>query len=342
MKSHIPSIVWTWGRTRFVQLALALIVGILPAAANRAQAQSGNVYTSTNSMFGNSVVMFHRATGGTLRPIGTYFTGGMGTGGGLSNAGAVILSPNHRFLYAVDAGSNDIAAFAIRPYGLEWISNTPSGGTKPISLTANGNLLYVLNAGGADNINGFILKSNGTLTPLAHSTRPLSGTGTGAAQIAFSPDGAQLVVTERATNRIDVFAVGENGLAGAPIVTPSFGATPFGFDFDPAGHLIVSEAFGGADSASAVSSYFVSSYGSLPITGSARDGQSAACWIEVSKTGAYAWTTNTGSSTVSAYNIAPNGRLSLFPDSGIVAKSGEWQQADRHGNGRAGEISIRA
>lgn len=320
MKRCFASAAWTLGRVHTTRLVLTLMVGTLLAATNSVQAQ-GDVYTSTNSLFGNSVVMFNRAMNGTLTPIGSFFTGGMGTGSGLGNAGAVIISPNHKFLYAVDAGSNDIAAFAIRAHGLQWLSNTASGGAKPISLTAHGDLLYVLNAG-ADNITGFTINSDGTLAALVSSTQPLSGTGTGSAQVEFSPNGELLVVTEKATNKIDVFSVDNSGLASAPIVTSSFGATPFGFDFDPSGHLIVSEAFGGAPGASAVSSYFVSGYGSLPITGSAQDGQSAACWIAVSKAGNYAWTTNTGSGNVSAYNIAPNGRLSLLAGTGIVANLG--------------------
>jgi 6-phosphogluconolactonase (cycloisomerase 2 family) len=134
-----------------------------------------------------------------------------------------------------------------------------SGGVRPISLTVHGSLLYVLNEGGTPNITGFTISNKGELTPLPGSTRPLTG-GSGAdpAEVSFSRDGALLVVTEKATNLIDVYVVGTDGVAGPPISNPSAGQTPFGFAFDQRNNLIVSEAFGGAPNASAVSSYSVS------------------------------------------------------------------------------------
>ena len=73
----------------------------------------------------------------------------------------------------------------------------------PVSVAARGRLVYVLNAG-SDNVTGFLLNNTGDLTAIPGSTRPLSGTGTGPAQVGFHPRGSQLVVTEKATNKIDV------------------------------------------------------------------------------------------------------------------------------------------
>ena len=76
--------------------------------------------------------------------------------------------------------------------------------------------------------------------------------------MSFDPRGGTLVVTEKATNLIDTYEVdGETGLATGPNPQASAGTTPFGFAFDRRGHLIVSEAFGGAADQSAVSSYEV-------------------------------------------------------------------------------------
>ena len=62
--------------------------------------------------------------------------------------------------------------------------------------------LYVLNAdpnGGNPNITGFILNHDGTLTPLAGSTRSLNP---GAySQVGFSSHGRELIVTERSACR---------------------------------------------------------------------------------------------------------------------------------------------
>jgi len=97
----------------------------------------------------------------------------------------------------------------MRPIGTVW-----SGGVNPVSLTTRQNLLYVVNAGyfpgTADdalpgNITGFSI-DDGRLSPLRESTQALSrsDSAVGPAEIAFSPDGDQLAVTEKATNVIDV------------------------------------------------------------------------------------------------------------------------------------------
>src|SRR5207253_96166 len=108
--------------------------------------------------------------------------------------------------------------------------------------------LYVLNAGGSGNISGFTVDNSGRLTPIAGSTQPLSGSNVGPAQVSFSPDGRQLVVTEKTTNLLDVYSVDANGIASGPTTTPSAGGTPFGFAFGHRSDLFVSEAAGSASS----------------------------------------------------------------------------------------------
>ncbi|MEP6894852.1 MAG: beta-propeller fold lactonase family protein, partial [Chloroflexota bacterium] len=156
---------------------------------------------------------------------------------------------------------------------------------------------------------------NGSLTPLADSAQPLSNHGVGAApgpaQISFGSDGSTLVVTEKGTNSIDTYKV-EGDIAGAPTTHASSGATPFGFAFDQHDHLIVSEAFGGAANASAVSSYFVHEDEFNTISPSVATTQTAACWIAISKNGKYAYTTNTGSGSISSYSIGADGSLTLL------------------------------
>src|SRR5262249_12520844 len=226
------------------------------------------------------------------------------------NQGAVALSGGGRFLYTVNAGSDSISTFAVDPGGLSLIGTTPSGGTQPISLTVHGALVYVLNAG-SGTISGFRAGGSTGLSPLAGSTSPILGSGP--AEVAFSPDGGVLVVTDKATNTIDTFVVGADGLPGPAQSQPSEGDTPFGFGFDKRGHLIVSEAFGGAPGASAVSSYSLDSAGGLStISASIPDNEAAACWIQVTKNGRFAYTTNTGSGSISSYTVAQSGSLGLL------------------------------
>ncbi|HUI72323.1 MAG TPA: beta-propeller fold lactonase family protein, partial [Spirochaetia bacterium] len=109
------------------------------------------VYTLLNSATENMIAIFARAEDGTLTPAGTVPTGGKGTGSGLGSQGAVVLSDDGAWLYAVNAGSNTISMFRV-DRGLTLASTFPSGGIQPISLALHDHLLYVLNAGGSGNI----------------------------------------------------------------------------------------------------------------------------------------------------------------------------------------------
>jgi 6-phosphogluconolactonase (cycloisomerase 2 family) len=131
----------------------------------------------------------------------------------LASQGALIISHGNRFLLAVNAGSNEISVLKIRKNELEIVDVVSSGGIRPISLTLHDDLLYVLNEGGTPNITGFDFDEDGTLTPLAGSTRPLiDGGAADPAQIGFSHDGDLLVVTDKSGNRLNT----------------SNGMTPFG------------------------------------------------------------------------------------------------------------------
>jgi 6-phosphogluconolactonase len=281
----------------------------------------GAVYTMTNSSMGNSILVFDRSADGTLSAAGSYPTGGTGTGGGLGNQGAVVLSQDDRWLFTVNAGSNDISVFAVEPTGLDLVDVVSSGGLMPISLTVDRDLLYVLNAGGSvgdtDNISGFIVAADGTLSPLANSTRPLSAASTGPAQVGFTPDGSVLVVTEKATNNILTYTVGRDGYATGPNVYVSSGQTPFGFGFGKRNQLFVSEASG------AVSSYIAHPDGTLELVSpSVATNQIAACWVIVSKGGRFAYDTNAGSGSISGFSIDFDGTIMLLDADGRTGVTG--------------------
>jgi 6-phosphogluconolactonase len=271
--------------------------------------------------------MFNRNQLGGLSPAGEFDTGGLGTGGGLGNQGAVIIDPANRWLFVVNAGSNDVSVFAIDENGLTLVDREQTGGEQPISLTYSHNLLYVLNAGGAvgtaDSITGFSVSADGMLTPVAGSTQSLSDANTGAAQISFNNDGDVLVVTEKGTNLIDTFTVDANGAAGPAITHNSSGVTPFGFAIGRRDQVIVSEAAGGATDQSSVSSYQLGKDGSLSlISASIGTTETAACWAVVSNDGRFTYTTNAGSNTISGYSIGFDGTLALLDADGETASTG--------------------
>ena len=292
------------------------------AMLSRGGTSVGAVFTLSNAAAGNAVIAFSRASDGSLTPAGSFATLGNGTGAGLGSQGAVGLSDDGEFLFAVNPASNTITSFVVDGASLTRVNTVASGGTLPISLTVHDDVLYVLNAGGTENITGFSIGSNGALTLLPGSSRPLSGTGVGPAQVGFDPSGRWLVVTEKATNRIDVYAVGANGYASAPVVNPSAGVTPFGFAFNQHGVLIVSEAFGGAVDASAVSSYTLGSGGALQVvSASVPTTETAACWVAVTNNGKFAYAANTGSASVTGFEVR-KAALSILNADGKTGTTG--------------------
>ena len=297
--------------------ALALASLSLPAVAtddgdNDEGFRSGKVFTSSNAVGANELLVYAAGPGGQLTLQTRLATQGHGTGTGLGNQGAVTLSGSGRHLFVVNALSNTVSTFSVRRSGLTLESTVDSGGQRPISVTEHDGIVYVLNAGGAGNVAGF-RNLRGTLSPLTDSVRPLSASGgTGPAQVGFDNDGEVLVVTEKATNKLTTYRVRHDGRIGAPVVTASVGVTPFGFAFDRRGNVLVSEAFGGAANASAVSSYgFEDGAEPLAISRSVADTQSAACWVVVTPNGRYAYVTNTGSGTISSYAVQKSGKVSL-------------------------------
>lgn len=308
---------------RFKLLLVPVLVAAVAAAATAtasAQAsnstRSGAVYTLSNSTAGNAVAVFDRAADGGLIPVGTVATGGIGTGGGLGSQGALAISADGKLLFAVNAGSNSITELAARPQGPVVVNTVSSGGVQPISITVHDGLVYVLNAGGAGNVTGFTVASDG-LVPLAGSTRPLGANSSGPAQVSFTPDGAFLAVTEKNSSTIDTYAVVADGLAGAPVTSASAGQTPFGFDFDQAGHLLASEA-----ASQSASSYTIDAAGAHVVGGPvSTNGQAAPCWLIATRDGKYAYTANAGSGTISGFSVT-NGVLALLDPSGISANLG--------------------
>ncbi len=276
----------------------------------------GHVYTLTNQTAGNRVLDYKRAGDGTLTLVASYATGGNGSGGGLGNQGAVILAgddDDDDVLLAVNAESNTISSFKITGSGLNLKSTVSSGGIGPVSITEDDGVVYVLNAGGTGNISGFKLGNNDRLTPLSNSTRPLSSSAAGAAQVSFVRNGKVLVITEKATNKIITYTVNSSGIPGMMHSLTSSNPTPFGFAVRKKDNIFVSEAVGGAPGASTLSSYEISNSGVITLTdGPVGAGQSAACWVVITNNGKYAYATNTASDNISVYNVnTSSGNISV-------------------------------
>ena len=287
------------------------------AASLETEPSLGGVFVETNAADGNAVVAFARHADGSLTPSGTYATGGNGTGGGvdpLTSQFAVALAPGNEYLYAVNAGSNSVAAFAVRGGTLRVIGTYASNGERPVSVATYGRLVYVLNAA-SGTLAGFQRSIDGSLVPVPSWTRTLSASATGAAEARFSRDGRTLVVTERTSRSIDSYRVLPDGSLSDAIANASSGSTPFGFDFTPRGQLVVSEA-----GAKAASSYTIGGDRKLSVvTASSPTYNTAPCWAIVTNDGRFAYIANAGSSALTGYAVAANGALSILDPAGVSA-----------------------
>lgn len=296
---------------------IALSVAALALTTVSALAQTPtHVYMMTNAASGNSVLDYTRNADGTLSLNATVSTGGKGSGKFLNSSGPVTLHPNGQILFVVNAGDNSVSSLLIGSGGLTLVSHGPSGGTYPVSVTAHNSKVYVLNQGGSNNIAGYnVNTTTGKLSKLltapggSQVTVPLSGPSVAAAQISFTTNGQYLIVTEKATNNIDVFPVSAQGIASAPTLYTSGGITPYGFAFDKKARVYISDA-----NNSGLSSYSLPGGVMTPISTYVKDGGGAACWVVLNAAGTIAYVINNtnGSSYmagVSVYSIAPNGQV---------------------------------
>lgn len=327
MRSTIPS---TLG-VAVLGAGLALLPGAARAAepaGHHPGPPAGAVYVETNQVAGNAVLAYARAADGTLSAPTAYPTGGTGTGTGLGSQNALVLDHGAHRLYAVNAGSDSVTTFRVGADGLHRLGTVPSGGDQPISVTVRGDRAYVLNAGGAGNVSGFAVRPGG-LAPLAGSTAALSGPATGPAQVSFTPDGRQLVVTAKATSTIDLIGLDRRGLPATLSTVASSGGTPFGFGFDRRGRLVVSEA-----AASTVSTYEVRPGALRTLAASVPTTENAACWIVTTEDGRYVYTGNGGgSNSITGFREGRDGSLTLLrPDGKSASTAGGTSDiaADRH------------
>jgi 6-phosphogluconolactonase (cycloisomerase 2 family) len=283
-----------------------------PAAASTPKSA---FFVQTNAADGNTIVAYDSA----LKPTGIYPTGG--NGGALTGAvvdrlasqGSLTLDRVHGLLYAVNAGSNTITVFGVHGSRLTRQQVIGSGGTFPVSVAVHGNLVYVLNARDGGTVQGF-QRLGARLIRVPFWNRGL-GLDPAAApefthtpgQVAFSPDGSQLLVTTKAnTNAVDVFAVDRFGAPSRrPVVNVEDGAVPFAATFDRRGHLAVAEA-----GPNAVATFDLRRDGRISALDTAPTGQAATCWI-VFANGAF-YVSNAGSGTVTAYRPGQDGRLTAL------------------------------
>ena len=353
--------------TRLVSAAAiaAAALAALAGPASAAAARPGRigfpggarhaVFVQTDNLAGNQVAAYHRSHDGTLTLTGSYATGGLGgqLAGSvvdhLASQGSLGYAAQSGLLLAVNAGSSTVSAFSVRGDHLALRQVIGSGGTFPVSVAVRGDLVFVLNAENGGSVQGYRIFF-GRLFPIPGSNRAL-GLNPAATpqftntpgQVAFSPDGTQLIVTTKANgNDIDVFGAGPGGrLSAVPVVNSEPGTVPFAITFDQAGHLVIADA-----GTNALSTFALSPSGTVTLIDSVGTGQSATCWV--APAGGTLFASNAGSASISGYAASASGELTLLgrtsTDPGTVDASatpgGRFLYVQTGGNGIVDEFRV--
>jgi Lactonase, 7-bladed beta-propeller len=178
--------------------------------------RGGHLFMQTNEIR-NSVIHYHRLANGTLTELERVATGGAGSGtykpisgqesapNSFEGAASVILTPDHKFLFATNGGDNSVSSFAVGEQGrLKRIDTKPtgnavegkSGTAKSLAYLPSKGMLFVLHSFGPDHLRLMSVDAAGKLTPrMERYTANTHGkTDRVPTMAVLSPDGKFLIV----------------------------------------------------------------------------------------------------------------------------------------------------
>jgi DNA-binding beta-propeller fold protein YncE len=347
-----------WGRLRSAAAALAVLVltavaGLAPGVeARQAGPAATNVlYVESNDFRPglNAVFAFRRdpATGClTPLPGSPFLTRGTGVDNPTDSVGPfdsdqdLIASPDGRFLFVTNSGSNTIAVFEIAADGsLSHVRGSPfpSGGIEPVSVGLAGNTLYVVNKnedpaqlpnGSLPNYTAFKVNPQGTLIPIPHSTVEVPARSS-PTQALVSRDGRFLFGADIAVNInpttgsvflgqpvLRSFRIRSNGrldpAPGSPYMLPVPPLPPFALPPLPPlppvplgldTHPTLPILYAGAVSSDRLTVFRIDpNSGQLTFQDAAPNSGRGICWVRSNAAGTRVYTVNTLTTSVSVYD----------------------------------------
>jgi len=345
----------------------------------------GAVYAMTNGngqvpgvvQGANTIISYGRNSDGTLTPIGPVSTGGNGGdfdgGEGLDpliSAYALTKTDDNENLLAVNAGSNTITSFNIQEdFSLEVAGapqSTGADGPNSIAFTSSDadgvkGIVYVSNITRGEfltqgepaqqgTVTGFWLLEDGSLSPIAGSTRNLANRPSA---VQFSPDGNWLVVASINAGALGLASANEDEIVvyrlnndGTLSANQVAGATStlrgniegrnlpsaIGFQIVGNNYVVVTEARefqpNGAPPAfpalqdGSVSTWQIQGDGSLtPISLDVRSGEGntgrTACWLDFTADGNTFFVSNAIEAGLASYSFT-NGVVSLIDQTAAI------------------------
>jgi DNA-binding beta-propeller fold protein YncE len=297
---------------------------------------------SNNPLLGkNSVLGYTRnpLTGVlTQMPGSPFLTGGTGFLNSTEVLGPddtdqeMSVTPDHRFLYVVNQGSNTIAGFSILPDGsLKPVPGSPfsSQGIQPVTIGIDGPLLFVANRGD-QNPGGtgsahkptwasFAILPEGSLIPLPWQ-QPALVPGSSPTQALIAPGGKLLF-------NADLFEAPFDNL-GLPPFIPAFSSVLHSYKVSPFGQLTAASQtappapippfilglqvhptrpilYAGLVVASALATYTYDNDGHMTLVGTTAGAPNGGlCWIAISPDSQYLYTSDAITDQVDVYSIA--------------------------------------
>ncbi len=310
-------------------LGLAFFLSGCGGGSGSSSAPVNVLYVTSNDPASgrNAVLGYRRASDGSLSPLtgSPYLMGGTGVTNNAQIDGPddddqeLIVSSDHKYLYAVNGGSNTIAGFKISSDGsLAAIAGSPyaSGGVQPASLALVGDKLYAVNKnqdpGQAQTATGanyavFQVASDGSLASIAGSTVSASQDSS-PSQALISRNQKLLIDAEENASVLRSFRIGANGLlteaSGSPLTLPLVGgvqANPLGLATHPSQNLL----YVGFVNVNRLGVYsFDDISGSMTAVGNFSNSGSEPCWLLPSSDGRNLYTANFGDASLSRYDLS--------------------------------------
>jgi len=311
--------------------ALLIVLGAKQVVKAQDAASLNLVYVESNitTTGGNTVLGFSNDGRGNLTPLpgSPYATGGTGVASGNGNAQfdadqEVVTNPEGTFLYAVDGHSNDVAEFTINSDGSLTAlggSPVPSGGQDPVSLGFKDNafgggasVMVVVNknsdpnqTGGTPNYTTFDVSSAGVMTMNPGSTFNLAA-GTSPAQALVFPSQNKFFGIEFMSQKVTTYLINKNGTLTSVSSTtpPGANAVVLGGAIDP---KYKNTLYVGMPGQNQVDAFTYNSLGQLTFVTSASNPGVAVCWLLFNSTASRLYTSDSGSGTVTVYNVSAPG-----------------------------------
>jgi len=320
----------------FLSLAAACVAGTSPAL--HASDSTEYVYVESNigKANANSILAFQRQANGSLTPVaGSPFpTGGAGVTYTGSNLGPfdsdqeVIVNRDGTLLFAVNPGSDSIAVFHIQANGaLKAVDGSPfpSGGSDPVSVGIDGDLLFVANQSGdyarpstvLPNYTVRRVEPDGILVPISATTNDSThsaqatvsvSAGSSPSQAYIVPGAHLMVGADFLGGLIQRFNYDWSGMHALPATalpasefndttTPRF---PLGLWSNPAASVL----YAGYVTANKIGVYSYTADGSLTFLRTVPNAGQGICWIRSNASGTRLYTTDTTTDQVSVYDAS--------------------------------------